>query len=713
MTMRLALTLGLLVLLAPPAPGQEPDRSWTDGLAPEVVERLRRDGVIVLDEPLHQVFQAYLDSELPVFVTSDAMLSAYHVLLEDSLRRLEIERARRLPAFLREAWPDATASRELAADEKLLEAALRRARITLGTALLLLGQELPGDDPSIPAIARAEAHRVEAAEGIHLPQWLGPASEGFLGIDYGRFRPVGFYAGSDRLRRYFRTVSFLQAVPFRADREEELLAALLLRRGISGLGKAFLKGYEHLVGRGDGPAIHDLPEGPTSLAAAREACGKLAPERVQDRVASGPGGTVLRLLPAAATPEGVLFSITAAGPAPGRTLPRGLEVAAALGGAWARRRLAKEEGPDLATKAVESWPELSDACLYDEYLRCLAALLDAPAKGAPALFAGEAWAVKSTQTALGGWALLRHTWCLHAERSAGYLGSAGAPPGFVEPDPEFFSRFADLVERTHAYLKKHGALSEAGVRRELAEGVPVLVRLLRETKATETENWDFWEALAGLSEEDRRAALSGASLARGLGVDHVEDGVAGLGDAFPRRLEAAARAILDDERPCPPPLRKAVAMRVAEVEEPWTRLAALSRRLASLARKQLRGEAFETLEEKMFLYRIGEALGQISLHHHDAYQDPRDDAPRIATVHDDPAAGRRLLVGVARPRPILVLYPWKGEPVLCRGGVLSYRELAGPKSLTDAEWMARLDSDDPPSGPAWRKGIEVAVPRGK
>ena len=72
--------------------------------------------------------------------------------------------------------------------------------------------------------------------------------------------------------------------------------------------------------------------------------------------------------------------------------------------------------------------------LYAETLRCLAALLDPPEPDAPALFRGEAWTVKSVQTVLASWALMRHTWALQAKGSVSMRGATKYRAGFVEPD---------------------------------------------------------------------------------------------------------------------------------------------------------------------------------------------------------------------------------------------------------------------------------------
>ena len=83
--------------------------------------------------------------------------------------------------------------------------------------------------------------------------------------------------------------------------------------------------------------------------------------------------------------------------------------------------LADENGKVLAQ--IDGCKALFSAgSLYCDYLRCLEALLAAPEPGAPAFMSSKAWQIKSCQTALSGWAQLRHTWTLQAKQTVEYLG---------------------------------------------------------------------------------------------------------------------------------------------------------------------------------------------------------------------------------------------------------------------------------------------------
>ena len=141
----------------------------------------------------------------------------------------------------------------------------------------------------------------------------------------------------------------------------------------------------------------------------------------------------------------------------------------------------------------------------------------------------------------------------------------------------------------------------------------------------------------------------------------------------------------------------------------WDLLRDLCFRLEILAHKQLRGVAFNRTE-RGFILAYGKQIAELQFHFSNSYKMPRDDAPRIADVHADPAGKQVLLVGVARPRALWVVYPWRGKDVLCRGAVMPYRELTGPTRLADKQWMRRLDSAERPPAPTWLAPLSARSP---
>src|SRR5262249_44955428 len=109
--------------------------------------------------------------------------------------------------------------------------------------------------------------------------------------------------------------------------------------------------------------------------------------------------------------------------------------------------------------------------------------------------------------------------------------------------------------------------------------------------------------------------------------------------------------------------------------------------------------------ENAFLKEYGKTLAGIMLYGGNSYIKPRDDAPRVVDVYSNPIDRKHLLVGIARPRALWLLYPVRGVDVLCRGAVLPYREFTHPERLTDDSWKALLGSARAPKSPAWIQSL--------
>jgi hypothetical protein len=86
--------LGLALGTALDAGADWREQAQKAGLDAAEIARLGQAELLVAGPAYQQVFDPYL-GELPVFVTSDALLNAFHVLLEASLRGLERGQAAR------------------------------------------------------------------------------------------------------------------------------------------------------------------------------------------------------------------------------------------------------------------------------------------------------------------------------------------------------------------------------------------------------------------------------------------------------------------------------------------------------------------------------------------------------------------------------------------------------------------------------------------
>ncbi|MEA3367732.1 MAG: DUF3160 domain-containing protein, partial [Planctomycetota bacterium] len=173
------------------------------GLADEDVEALGKRKVLMTNEAFKQVFDPYIHTDLPMFITSDSLLNAFHVLYEESVLRMEEAGARRLPEILRHLWQWLEAQRPPApppaTDPALVRQwrrAWQRARVTVGTAMALVGDEPKGADEEVACLIKEEVRKVLEAKPLDpgkieesMPAWLGKPDRTFLGIDYSRYKP--------------------------------------------------------------------------------------------------------------------------------------------------------------------------------------------------------------------------------------------------------------------------------------------------------------------------------------------------------------------------------------------------------------------------------------------------------------------------------------------------------------------------------------------
>ena len=155
-----------------------------------------------------------------------------------------------------------------------------------------------------------------------------------------------------------------------------------------------------------------------------------------------------------------------------RTLPRGLDVMAALGSyesyaildqmgdtAYANypEQMAKLRA-EISALQLDSWTQN----LYWTWLYSFHPLLEPKGTEYPAFMQTQAWARKDLHTALGSWTELKHDTILYAKQVMAELGG-GPPPepphGWVEPNPESFARLLALTRMTRQGLQDRDLLT--------------------------------------------------------------------------------------------------------------------------------------------------------------------------------------------------------------------------------------------------------------
>lgn len=702
------------------------EKARKSGLSETDISTLKKNRILVTNEAYKQIFSAYLSGEKPLFITSDSLLNAYHVLYEESVVRLENTMASRFPEILKRILNNLKdTDKHLKGKPALVSAAKERAMLVTGIALRLLDNTFRFQNEKLNEILDRETKRIVGAKGIEMPKWLGRPDASFLALDYSRYKPRGFYTRSAQLKRYFRAVSWLQSIPFRVNKDEELLAILMLgncltfERFINDLTKrddivSFFRTYKSFIGAGDdwdlitaAKEVQDelrMDLNGNDLEVKRdwlreEAENNRGGPLINDqlRFASNDPKTVaqphFRILSAYRTPSAILFQRTTDPRRFRRPYPNGLEVAAALGSTFARKSLRYPQKENLLKTIDSCQTYFQGRSLYLAYLYALKALVDKPEPDAPDFMQNESWQIKSCNTVLAGWAQLRHTWVLQAKQAINTYGDTWIPEGFVEPEPDFFSRMADLADETKGLLKQSGAFNPDYTQ---------IIRSIEEFKGIiegVKDEKQFKEKFVQLPQEKKRALKLPLTLMEMSPSESKEGSEAYFKETtkwFGTVIEDIEKGHLGRH----PKLEAMLKEYDIDLDQLWERFAKVSRRLEVIAHKQLRGADFSN-REIVFIMNYGSTIAKIMLYSGNSYLTPRDDSPRVTDVYANPQKGGYLHVGVARPRKLYVLYPWKGKTILCEGAVMPYYEFVMTTRLTDKSWKERLDSEKRPSIPKW------------
>lgn len=715
-------------------PGEDnlPPGNWRaaaekEKISEEDINRLAENKILISNHAYKQVFTPYLEGDLPVFITSDSLLNAYHVLYEESIMRLERANSRKLPAMLKKLWEglDKT-ERRLKGEPKLIGSAGKRARIVIGVALKLVNDKFEPTGET-GEIILAEVKKVKEAKGRAMPAWMGKPEPGFLGIDYSRYQPRGFYTKFSRLRRYFQAVSWLQSIPFRVDRDEEFLAILMLGSCIEDIEDEnftrgnnlllFFKGFKDFIGQGDdldllmarhlcfgGDCSKSMPYLRKQAYKEAEKMGQWG--RINDSYRFPPDagegkneGLSFRVISACRIPEAILFQVTTDQKKFNRAFPTGLEVCAALGSKWALKELSVVRNGKLVEEVEKRRDLFRGKSLYFEYLNCLSALLDEPEPDAPDFMKGIPWQIKSCYTVLAGWAQLRHTFALQAKQTAMYAGMSEIPPGFVEPEPEFYARMTGLASRTREILEKAGVFEEN--KADVADEIRILAEIVK-TKSAGKGNVYLYDFLG------RTQVHRVENIQQMLDLKTKDES----SPEFRRELTAGLLKLADDYEAGK--IKKTsingntsfdpLQSYGVDLKGPWENFNNLCCKLESLSHKQLRGAPVNN-EDKEFMGEYGRILAGIMLYGGNSYLTPNDDAPRVVDVFTNPNMDQVLEVGAARARGIYVLYTFKGKEILCYGAVMPYYQFPSSTRLTDEQWLQKLDSKERPAVPSWVKPI--------
>lgn len=516
---------------------------------PDQKALLAQNGFVVTPGKSKQIFYVYEHNgyyNLPSFITTDSILHTYHVFYDFTLRRMEKEFFSPLLKELTGRMLDLSMMqyRQSKNSEVKESARLNAAYFSVAAKLL---DELAQTPPEVSGEVGRELELISKHSG-RSPSAIFPYM-----IDYSQFQPRGHYTRDEEFKKYFMAMMWYGLAPFpleyasgggmvRADRQivqAQLFTAALFQPG-EGLQKAAVDSWEKIydattlyIGRsddftprrcmelmagiyGDLRNIDSFAES-QNLNAFYERAKKLPGPDIRQQLAGVPTGPQFRFMGQRYIPDSEILQELSHYPE--RPFPRGLDVMAALGSGRAREILLNsyreaEKWPIYTAKLDEMnkkfnslGPYTGQFNMYYGWLWCLQPLLEEKGQGYPSFMTGRAWQDKSLNTSLGSWAQLRHDTILYGKGSSAECGGdpePPVPPGYVEPEVEFYARLGWLTRHSREQLAGRRLLTPSLT--ESFERLESLIGFLRDVSVKELAG----EPLTG--EENNKIRFYGHSL---------------------------------------------------------------------------------------------------------------------------------------------------------------------------------------------------------
>jgi len=473
-------------------------------LDPGHIDALKRHGFFIAPSRATHLYQIYERNDylrVPSFITTDLMIDLTHAFIESILMNVEErELYPRLNKLCEALWKEAAKMRR--------ESKKREVRRASGNNLFFfaVAARLAGQKPKLPRAIRARVDRLHRRI-MAVNKQPPPGAVRIKGITSPQFldalKTIGHYDRSNKLKQYFRAMSWLSTVyePLRGEDANPIRAALVLqtiRRArvgkvpVARMMKDMVAVSDMFVGQsGEATPLALMPAYEGAFGATASPDGLAEPDalvKFVELTAKQPAAGAKQARPGRAGDDrgmvflgrrdfaDILHLRRVALDRDKRLYFSGLDVAAALTSPWALDLLKKHD------PRVASWKKFDKAFFkgmadlegklarqkeMDVYHGTLHALRfqlsprfhpDFPSLGT------TAWQTKSIQSFLSGWAELRHTFQLYGTMSGAECDhpSYPPPPGAVEPYAELYRRLRAMVERLEARLTAAGMMFGTG-----------------------------------------------------------------------------------------------------------------------------------------------------------------------------------------------------------------------------------------------------------
>lgn len=491
-------------------PAQDLSNVYIGGfyLSDEEQSLLAQNGFALSGSWHYEFFEQYETNRYGLcanYITVDSMMHTYHLYFSHLLRKLEQE-------HLYDDMHDVSVKMMQTAGahyEQLKgtewEEAARTELAFFAVGTMLLAPEESGIPEAVYSDAAAEVSAIEQAAGIAYSGILPEVQE-----DYSQYKPRGYYSGNEKLERYFRAMMWYGRMGFRQDNDLLNRASVLITLGLDGealekwarvydvtsffAGESDDFGYyeekpviEAVYGKGAGV---DALVGKDDLWKSYcELCKQLPAPQInsvpvyasdsdEEHDAAQKGFRFMGQrfsLDEACFSQLIYRQVEEAADGRQRLLPDALDFPAALGSDTARSILNAEGKTDYPNydsqmasvqENLRSAPQSTwTANLYSAWIYTLSPLLEQKDDTYPDFMRTDAWRRKSLLTFEGSYTELKHDTILYSKQVMGEMGGGELPDyddrGYVEAEPEVFSRLTALVSATQEGLSGYGLLDSA------------------------------------------------------------------------------------------------------------------------------------------------------------------------------------------------------------------------------------------------------------
>ena len=470
-----------------------------EDMNPKLSSALGKNGFAIVPSTYDQLFQIYENNDyhcFPNFVTTDLFLQLYHMYFDCVMREVEEQKLSvAITQLSQQMYEEMKLLRSQGTfKNKEVYAAAEYIQTYFAIALALIkGSALP----EVPA-----AYKQMAAEEIKKVMDEQPDFSQFLDytttmFGYNLFRPRGHYTRSDTLKQYFRSMMWLQTVPFGTDKDAKLRCAMLMASVIGNNNK-----LRTLYNKVSDPItfLMGTPDNVTILQVADELkkTGKQVDEifgnkklfeQLRNSIEEiGEKQTRIRpkfeltshckinLMPQRYMPDGeVLLEMVDYDTKPTkRDVPRGLDFFAAMGNSAAERILLSELHEDtrwegfkpMLGKMKQRMGEIDwKANVATEWMSALNTMVTVENTSYPYFMLTPQWDKKDLNAALASWAELKHDAILYAKQPFGAECGGYSPPdptfrGYVEPNVAFWQKAIDLIDATKQVFQKYQLMTE-------------------------------------------------------------------------------------------------------------------------------------------------------------------------------------------------------------------------------------------------------------